>query len=193
MNNAEYFDEVSKMKLEYIKNEKILKSGLKLGSIVAVDNNNGIGIGNTLPWGKIKKDMQFFRDTTKNATVVMGRNTFISIGQPLVNRTNIVISSTPIECDDIITVSTPEEAILYSITNSDNDILYFIGGEKLYKYILENNLVRFIYLTRINDASESDKFFPVLDEEKWEKFNLFTENDNNVEMTKLLYTLRRST
>ena len=190
--SGEYFEELVKMKLDYIKNEKIMKSGLKLGAIAAVDNNNGIGIGNDLPWGKLKKDMDFFKETTNNATVVMGKNTFLSIGQPLKNRKNIVISSVDIECEGIITVRSPEEAIMHSIKYSDNDLLYFIGGEILYRYIIENNLVRFIYLTEINDTYKSDKYFPTLEPSSWEKFNLFTETDHNVELNTILYT-RRST
>ncbi|MDE7112493.1 MAG: dihydrofolate reductase, partial [Malacoplasma sp.] len=57
------------------------------------DLQRGIGKNNTIPW-KIKEEMNFFKNTTINKTVVMGKNTFLSIKKPLVNRKNIVISST---------------------------------------------------------------------------------------------------
>ena len=63
--------------------------------IVAVDKNLGIGLKNSLPW-KFKSDMHFFREMTigdKNNAVVMGKNTYLSIGKNLSNRENIVLST----------------------------------------------------------------------------------------------------
>ena len=64
-----------------------------LSHLVALSNNLVIGVNNDLPW-KLKKDLQHFSAYTQNKAIVMGRKTFESIGRPLPNRKNIVISST---------------------------------------------------------------------------------------------------
>ena len=64
-----------------------------ISHLVAVSNNNVIGKNNDLPW-KLKRDLQHFKNYTTGKTIVMGRKTFESIGRPLPNRRNIIISST---------------------------------------------------------------------------------------------------
>ena len=64
-----------------------------ISHLVALSNNLVIGVNNDLPW-KLKKDLQHFSLYTQNKAIVMGRKTFQSIGKPLPNRKNIVISST---------------------------------------------------------------------------------------------------
>ena len=64
-----------------------------ISHLVAVSNNNVIGKDNDLPW-KLKRDLQHFKNYTTGKTIVMGRKTYESIGRPLPNRRNIIISST---------------------------------------------------------------------------------------------------
>ena len=64
-----------------------------ISHLVAVSNNNVIGKNNDLPW-KLKRDLQHFKNYTTGKTIVMGRKTYESIGRPLPNRRNIIISST---------------------------------------------------------------------------------------------------
>ena len=72
----------------------VLKIPLKfISHLVAVSNNNVIGKNNDLPW-KLKRDLQHFKNYTTGKTIVMGRKTYESIGRPLPNRRNIIISST---------------------------------------------------------------------------------------------------
>lgn len=63
--------------------------------IVAVDFKNGIGKNNTIPW-KNSEDMKHFKNITTGTTIIMGRRTFESIGKPLPNRINIIVSSSEI-------------------------------------------------------------------------------------------------
>ncbi|MEY3900130.1 MAG: hypothetical protein RI962_1285, partial [Pseudomonadota bacterium] len=65
-----------------------------LSLIVATDRSNGIGINNALPW-RLPEDLAFFKRITSGHTIIMGRKTFDSIGRPLPNRRNIVITRNP--------------------------------------------------------------------------------------------------
>ena len=62
--------------------------------VVATDRKGGIGINNTLPW-RLPEDLAFFKRTTSGHTIIMGRKTFDSIGRPLPNRRNIVVTRNP--------------------------------------------------------------------------------------------------
>ena len=90
--------------------------------IVAKDHNNIIGINGKLAYS-FKKDLSFFKETTKKHTVVMGRNTYVSIGKPLEDRDNIILTrDASLEIDDCI--------VLY-----DKDtIQQFINDNKAFKY-----------------------------------------------------------
>ncbi|MDE6894535.1 MAG: dihydrofolate reductase, partial [Malacoplasma sp.] len=99
------------------------------------DLQRGIGKNNSIPW-KIKEEMDFFKNTTFNKTVVMGKNTFLSIKKPLINRKNIVISST-LKKDfnsEIIIYQNPE-IFLKDYENSKEEI-YIIGGKQIYDFFI---------------------------------------------------------
>lgn len=102
--------------------------------IVAVDKNWAIGLGNKL-LVSIPADMKFFRQTTTGKVVVMGRKTLESFpgGQPLKNRTNIIITRDPAyQVKDGIVVSTIEEAVEELKKYKEEDI-FVIGGESIYR------------------------------------------------------------
>ena len=77
-----------------------------ISHLVAVSNNNVIGKNNDLPW-KLKKDLQHFKNYTTGKTIVMGRKTYESIGRPLPNRRNIIISSTINEINGCLLYTSP--------------------------------------------------------------------------------------
>lgn len=135
--------------------------------IVAVDKNWAIGLGNKL-LVSIPADMKFFRQTTTGKVVVMGRKTLESFpgGQPLKNRTNIVITrDTNYKVKDGIVVSTIEEALEELKKYKDEDI-FVIGGESIYRQMLPYCKTAFV--TKIDHAYDADTFFPNLDEmEDW--------------------------
>ena len=81
-----------------------------ISHLVALSNNFVIGVNNDLPW-KLKKDLQHFSAYTQNKAIVMGRKTYESIGRPLPNRKNIVISSTLNAQEGIEIVSTLDQGI----------------------------------------------------------------------------------
>lgn len=128
-----------------------------MNCIVAVDMNMGIGYNNSLLY-KIKNDMKRFRDKTINKTVVMGKNTFLSLPNgALKNRRNIVVSNTTIKDNNIEVVHSIDE--LSKLIDMKSDDVILIGGATLY-----NNLIDYcdkIYMTEIlHNDKENDVVFP---------------------------------
>jgi dihydrofolate reductase len=103
--------------------------------IAAVDRKGAIGKGGKLPW-HYPADMKFFRETTTGHAVVMGRKTWLTIGKPLKNRLNIVLSrDTDIEPQESLIVFSDIESVL-SFNNSLTTDLFVIGGAQIYEAFL---------------------------------------------------------
>lgn len=129
-------------------------------AIVAVDKNWGIGKNNDLLFS-IPEDMKFFRKTTLNKIVVMGGNTLRSFpgGNPLKNRTNIVLSR-KIERDDCTVVKSYDQ--LFSVLkNYPQDEIFIIGGASVYKEML--SFCSEIFVTKVDADGNADVFFENLD------------------------------
>lgn len=135
--------------------------------IVAVDKNWAIGYQNQL-LVSIPADMRFFRDETTNKVVIMGKNTLESFpgGQPLKNRTNIVIAlEKDYKVKDAIVVNSIEEA-LEAVKDYKPEDIYIIGGASIYKQMLSYCTVA--HITKIDYAYTADTYFPNLGEmEDW--------------------------
>ena len=145
--------------------------------IAAVDNNFGIGNKGNLLY-RISGDLQRFKNLTINNIVIMGRKTYESIGKPLPNRHNIVVSSYIID-DDVYTVQTLDEA--YELAETlDGEKVFVIGGGQLYEAAL--NYTHILDITMIYDsAKEVDTYFPKLDMSQWHQVTIsdtFTTNEN---------------
>ena len=99
-----------------------------IGIIAAVSSNGVIGVGNSLPFS-YKKDMEHFRKTTADSTVIMGRKTFESLNcKPLPKRRNIIITSSKINQNEVESFSSMKEAI-----SSCEGSTWIIGGHKIYQ------------------------------------------------------------
>lgn len=137
-------------------------------AILSADRNWGIGNGNKL-LVSIPSDMKFFRQTTTGKVVVMGRKTLESFpnGQPLKNRTNIVLTSNPdYKVKDAVIVHSEEE-LLKTLEQYDSENIYIIGGESIYRMMLP--YCDTVFVTKIDRAFQADTFFPNLDEmEEWQ-------------------------
>ena len=147
--------------------------------IVAITNNNAIGKNNELLF-KIKKDLQNFKSLTTNNVVIMGRKTYESIGKPLPNRVNLIVSrSNNGKYENFF--NTLEDAIEYSEKNYPDKEIFIIGGGQIYSYALDNDMVDRVYITKVNiNVDDADTFFPVLNyKDKWKinDVNLYHEND----------------
>ena len=132
-------------------------------AILSADRNWGIGNGNKL-LVSIPSDMKFFRQTTTGKVVVMGRKTLESFpnGQPLKNRTNIVLTENPdYRVKDAVIVHSKEE-LLKTLEQYDTEDIYIIGGESVYRMMLP--YCDTVLVTKIDRAFQADTFFPDLDE-----------------------------
>ena len=132
-----------------------------LSIIVAVAKNGVIGDKNALLW-HISEDMRFFRRTTSGHPVIMGRKTYESLGRPLPNRQNVVISRTIQEIEGCTVVGSLEQAI--ALFPAEEEV-FIIGGAQIYALALE--VADRFYLTRVEHDYEGDTSFPAWDESKW--------------------------
>lgn len=129
--------------------------------IVAVAENGVIGDKNTLLW-HISEDLRNFKRVTSGHPVIMGRKTFDSLGRPLPNRTNVVITRQNLEIEGCKVVHSLEEAL--SLFSPEEEV-FVIGGAQIYAEALP--LADRFYLTRVHHAYEGDTSFPKWNESEW--------------------------
>lgn len=130
--------------------------------IVAHDLNRVIGKDNKMPW-HIPNELAYFKEKTMGKAIVMGRNTFESIGRPLPGRLNIVITRNPeYEHQGVTVVHSIKEAI--KIAKKHHEEVMIIGGEQIFKEVLP--YADLIYVTLIQQDYEGDTYFPPYD--NWE-------------------------
>tara|TARA_Y100000385_G_scaffold199437_1_gene206509 strand:- start:88 stop:594 length:507 start_codon:yes stop_codon:yes gene_type:complete len=143
--------------------------------IVAMDNERGIGRNNDLMW-HLPKDMRFFRETTLDNIVIMGRKNYDSIPlkyRPLDRRENVILSRNKnFKAENCKVYHSLNEAIS-SYQNETEKTVFIIGGGQIYKEALELDLVSEMYITEVHSAYRADTFFPDFDDSKWEKTFLF--------------------
>jgi dihydrofolate reductase len=126
--------------------------------IAAVDREGAIGKGGTRPW-HYSADMKFFRETTSGHAVVMGRKTWFTIGKPLKNRLNIVLSrDTDIEPQESLIVFSDIESVL-SFNKSLSTDLFVIGGAQIYEAFREH-IERWIITEAPLTVQGADAFMP---------------------------------
>jgi len=130
---------------------------------VAVGENFAIGKNNQLLW-HMPADLKFFKQTTSGHTVIMGRKTFDSVGKPLPNRRNIVITrDADLKIEGVEVVNSLDEAL--AITQTEEKPVFIVGGAEIYRQALPKTDV--LYLTTIHHVFEADTFFPEIDRAAW--------------------------
>lgn len=134
---------------------------MSISFIVAIDLQRTIGKGDKIPW-HLTSDLKRFKSITSGHTVVMGRRTFESIGKPLKNRTNVVLSRDYDLCYDGAYVTDSVDEILK--LSEDQEVIV-IGGEQIYN--LFSSHVEKIYLTVVAYIFEGNVKFPYLDLSGW--------------------------
>ena len=144
--------------------------------IAAIGKNGELGRKNNLLWN-LPEDMRHFRDTTRGHTVIMGQKTFESIGHPLPNRTNIVVTRNRAFKADGVDISNSLEDTLNSLKNADEEV-FVIGGGEIYRQSIEK--ADKLYITHVNKSfPDADTFFPKIDDNIWQKIkNKKYLNDN---------------
>jgi len=134
-----------------------------LSIIVATAKNRAIGKNNQLLW-HMPADLKFFRKTTSGHTVIMGRKTFESVGQPLPKRRNIVITrQQDLSIHGADVVNGLDAAIALAFEHSET--AFVIGGEQIYAQAIEKS--QQVMATEIHQFVDGDAFFPDLDEKLW--------------------------
>ena len=131
--------------------------------IVATDAQGGIGINNTLPW-RLPEDLAFFKKTTTGHPIVMGRKTFESIGRPLPNRRNIVITRNADWRHEGVEAVGSLAAAADLIGAGE---AFIIGGAQIYADTLP--LVQQLLVTEIGKHFDCDAFFPAIDKTVWQE------------------------
>lgn len=154
-------------------------NNINVNLIVAFCKNNGIGNENSIPW-KISSDLKKFKKYTspkqnmQSSAIIMGKNTYNSIKKPLVNRDNLILSSTlnideTFDNKNIVKSFSKVEKIEDFIKLKNYDEVWIIGGSKIYDLFLNSyfndGLLKptNLYITYIDEDFECDTFFPAID------------------------------
>ena len=144
--------------------------------ICAISKNNVIGIENKLPWN-ISEDLKRFKKLTSNNWIVMGRKTFESIGRPLPNRKNIVLSKNKnLKIDSVEVFNSPKDVIDSYRNNADQKDLYVIGGTYIYELFFK--YCEHLCITYVDKEYLGDAFFPKVEWNKWKLICEETGYDN---------------
>ncbi len=145
---------------------------MMISLIAALAADRVIGMENAMPWN-LPADLAWFKRNTLNKPVIMGRLTWESIGRPLPNRLNIVVSSQPGNAEGVTWVSSIEEAINVA---GDAEEIMVIGGGRIYAQLLDR--ADRLYLTHIDAEVEGDTHFPDYEPDEWESsFSEFHDAD----------------
>ncbi len=136
---------------------------MSISIIVAMADNRAIGINNELPW-HLPADLKWFRQNTTGKPVLMGRKTYDSIGRPLPNRRNIIVSrDASLQIEGCEVVANAEAAV--ELCSGAEEVMV-IGGASFYEQMLAH--AQKLYLTFVHTTIEGDAFFPEIDFSQWE-------------------------
>lgn len=153
--------------------------------IAAIGKNGELGKNNSLIWN-IPGDLKFFKETTLNHKVIMGLNTYNSIGRELTKRKNIVLTDdlTKVCNDKVILYDNLEELIKNELNNNEEN--FIIGGASLYNYFY--NYADKMYLTLIDEEDkDADTYFPKIQDNLWKQTELGKNEDNNIKYKHVLF------
>ena len=136
--------------------------------IAAIGNNNELGKDNDLIW-HLPADLKRFKKVTTGHTIVMGRNTFESIGKPLPNRRSVIITrNKDYQQEGCVVVHSLEEAIELM---KDEEMAFIIGGAQIYQEAMQKQLVDQLDITKVHEDFEADVYFPEIKDSEWTLFS----------------------
>ena len=151
--------------------------------IAAVDKNLAIGKNGKIPW-HIKEDLRHFKKNTLNTAIIMGRATFDSIGKPLPDRNNIVMTKSPSNRKGVIEVADAKSALKEAKKASEK--ISIIGGESIYKEFMP--IANKLLLTEIDIVvKEADTFFPIWKKEDWTERSRIKSIENGIKYSFVEY------
>lgn len=141
---------------------------MKRTIVVAISDNYVIGKDNDLIW-HMPADLAHFKRVTKGKYVLMGRKSFESIGKPLPNRTNLIITRQPnYEAAGTVVLGSLDEALHYSEQAGQEEAI-ILGGGQIYAEALERDLADEMIITEVKAMFEGDTHFPDFDKSQWEE------------------------
>lgn len=151
--------------------------------IAAVGKNFEIGFDNRLIW-RIPEDLKFFRETTTNHKILMGRKTFESLPNVLPNRENIIVTTQNIEIPGARCINDLDEFIKEN--ENTREEIFVIGGGSIYEKLLPNSSR--IYLTEVfGECLVADTYFPKFDREVYLCERIFAGDHNGLKYERNLY------
>lgn len=162
--------------------------------IVAIDKNGLMGVNNELPW-HLPNDLKYFKKKTLGKPVIMGRNTYESIGKALPNRTNIVLSRNPLTFyNDAITVTHIDDAIEIAKLETDDEC-FIIGGAEIFNVAIKNDIINRIYITIVENKfsvnkNDNNTYFDKFFVDDWDlksAVNQYIDDNNKYELHFLIY------
>ncbi|MBW6513375.1 MAG: dihydrofolate reductase [Candidatus Syntrophosphaera sp.] len=137
-------------------------TGPELNIIAAMDRNRLIGKENRMPWN-IPEDLAYFRRKTLGHTVIMGKNTWLSLGRTLDRRTNIILTrDRKLSIPGSIICHSPDECLEHCGSGE----CFVIGGAQVFRLFLP--LASGLFITRIDAEFEGDSHFPEFDTDEWD-------------------------
>jgi dihydrofolate reductase len=137
-----------------------------LSAIVAADEYNAIGKNNQLPW-HLPEDLKFFKRTTIDKPVLMGRKTYESMGKPLKNRLNIVLSrQSGLDLPEGVRLANDLRSAIQQLEQDGIEEAFVIGGGKIFEEAM--SLIDRLYFTEVKTViAGADVFFPHIDHSHW--------------------------
>jgi dihydrofolate reductase len=143
---------------------------MEIVMVAAIGENYVIGVDGKLPW-HISSDLKHFRALTINKPIVMGRKTFESIGKPLDQRTNIVVSRNLARIGAGVVLATSVDAAL-AVARSDAEKrgvkeIMVIGGGDIFSAVMPR--ADRLEITHVHASPDGDSFFPEIDPQQWEQ------------------------
>lgn len=153
--------------------------------IVAIGRNNEIGKDNKLLW-HLPNDLKFFKETTINKTIIMGRKTFESLPSKLPKRKHLIITANhDYQLDELLFFSI--KAVLDYVKTSKEEC-FVIGGASIYQEFLP--YAKYLYITKVEDNKDADAYFPEIKEDNYIITLLGANEDNGIEYKHYKYEKR---
>jgi dihydrofolate reductase len=145
-----------------------MRAGKKVVLVAAIGENDVIGRQGGLPW-RLKSDLQHFKRVTLNKPVIMGRKTWDSIGRPLKDRTNIVLTSDlSLSAPGTVMATSLDAAFGVARADADKrgaDEIMVIGGGDVFAAVMAD--ADRLEITRVHASPEGDAYFPPIDPQQW--------------------------
>lgn len=163
---------------------------MTISVIAAVAKNRVIGNKNKLPW-HLPADLAHFKKITAGHPVIMGKNTFLSLGKPLPGRTNIILAEKGYEANGCLITHSIQDAVARAAQMPGSDEIFFIGGASVYAQTLPH--ANRLYLTSIDYEFNGDAYFPEWDKNEWREVSReerMPDTKNPYPLTFLVYERR---